>query len=1393
MEPTRRRMEELVGRLAEVIIGLLCIGLAIVVLANPLLSVATLELFLAAALGLDATLAVITGGLHARWLGHLEFGWRTLGAWIRRLGALGLGLIAVAVVAVVLLDPRIGTTALLYLIASGVAVLGLLRMLRGLAPGAERWVRVATTVTGSFTVLVLVLAAFVPNLGLATLAIVIAIALLFQGLQSVVSGLHPTDPRQVVLLKLVLFSLFYGLVLINWIDLFGKQVPGYGVWLILTYFAPFWVLLTVEGFSEWPLALSLGLLVSLANDVGYFFVGNLLFGFHENLGPWILGQLGFEGTRLVTVFEGGSFSIPVDSWLMGVSIYARAILVAAGLYYWWSHPSRLVARIEPPAGGTSAPAAPVLGAARAPSAAPAAPHPEPSPVAQRSLPGARLARTTVRRRPGATWGAIAVGLLLVVAAFAVLAVGPSSAGRTPPPQEAGSAPDAAPLVGPSAAAAPHAGVSPSYATPQAASILRALAARGVPATDVHLPNFAAAAEHRTGQVAPTYPSAPAPMGVADLGLYNVSGTSTVPYALLTPSAKGTIEFTNALSAYVDGDGPDMFGVQLNSVDVNVTVFGNDSNQFWTQNFVSYTPSSGELAFGDNVWNFSNPSGYLSPNVFYAYGPNGSLYAPIFYYAIGPTFTIHYPFSITFYNNATVLDDRPAVFFNYTLSNATMSVSGSYDYVIFNSSVGTPTGPTPALGFEVDGYGYDPIGLPNDIELDVVGNDDGDTTTFYAMQAALEIEFWNDSAAGYQPLPSAVDAGAETGETSDGVAVWYESGLSVAQMGLGPSFLRGLWNASSDPGVGEIAYSPVPNNSFTFVTLNLSGGINETTAQWVPTFGAATSNIYVPNEGTYAFDVLLSDYDPSGFSLTAHGSFSLSQSVDLTANPDEGVYTPLLAFGNAELPAISSSGTGTPTDPYLLENNQLGPLPPVFAAWNDFQFPVFPGLLLIGTTANVTVIPPSFSIQYPSWQPETFYSTGLPYSNNLQLELWNVSGVTLTDGTISGWLSFELSAYPLADLILWNSTYNLVASNTFLDQGDAIALYGGNNNTIWGNSFVATATSASNASEVLNQGPGTEGINESESGDLLYNNYFDVPVPALTPTLDPLSCQIECEPAAYLDTWNLARQPASDSLTVLGTNLSGSILGTSYEGGNYWSVYGDAQNPYGVLPFNDSGLIANGGDYVPLVPYSLYAVTATVNGLPNGVGWGFELDGIFTNGTTPSLVAYLPNGSYPLTVVVPTDFEVTGAPADVNVSGTAAQFAIDVAELGDLAGSVTPTVALVEVNGAVVPVGAAGDFSVLLLPGSYPVVVSAPGYQTYYTNTSITAGSVTTLPIALSASSPSSSAPSNNGIGTTGWVLIGALAAIALVFLGTTLVFARRARRPPVPPVAAFQPPPPPAA
>jgi thermopsin len=833
--------------------------------------------------------------------------------------------------------------------------------------------------------------------------------------------------------------------------------------------------------------------------------------------------------------------------------------------------------------------------------------------------------------------AVSIAAVVVLLASA----GATSAGSHAGAAANGSGAGAQPAVVP---AAPTAGSERQQA------ILRELQGSGIPAADIHLPDLSVGQPYQGETVAPTYSSAPAPMGVADLGLTNVSGTLRGS-VLNTSSVEGRITLTNALSEYVDGDGPDMFGIQLNAVDTGVTEFGNTSDEFWTQNFVSYTPSSGQLVFGDNVWNFSNYAAYIAPNVFYATGPNGTLYAPVYYYAVGPTFTIHYPFTLTLYLNSTVLDDRPAVFFNYTVSNRSMTTSGSYDYVVFNATNLTSMHlrhAYPAGVYQINGLTVDPVGLPNDLELDVVGNDDGDTTTFYEMNATLSIATWDAATDRYVPVRSAMDAGSETGETSDGVDVSYAAGSTVADMQLGPSFLTGLWGISPDAGARKVVETLSPASTFLFV--NPGSAENASAAQWVVGSPTGTTTFYVPNGGPYWFEYLLSERNPGSYLLTSPANSTTRTSFTGTSNLSRGVYTPLIAFGNGELASLSSGGTGSSASPYAIDNNEHGALDPEFAAWNDYQFPVFPGLLLIGTSAYVTVTAPSFEVAYPSWMAATIAAFGLPSTNDLQLQFWEASHVRVLGGTISGWLSAFLVGFPEGSVIFWNSSDNLVAGATFPDEGDAIVLYGGTGNTIWGNRFTDDPADASNLSNVLNSGNLTQAINESEAGDLIYNNYVDVPLPAVTPTYDPLSCQILCEPATYLDAWNVSRQPATDVRLVDGVPLSGNILGYAWQGGNFWENYGTASNPYGVLPYNDSGNITVGGDYEPLSP-TLYTVTFSERGLRPGTSWTVTLNGITENGTGATIALSDPNGTYAYQVSASNGARASPSSGTVRVRGS----------------------------------------------------------------------------------------------------------------------------------------------
>jgi hypothetical protein len=314
-------------RLFEVALGLASVVVSVIVLANLEYQTNELVILLSVALLFNAARMMANGGFSTG-MARLE-----------SLGLVGGGLLTAFFLLVVIFFPGLGFETVVFLLAIILAIQGLGRLLHAAKKGHPGWLRGSALFMGTVTVLLAAGAALVPNIAALTLVPLLGVIVFLGGIEMVVWGIRPTGARQMTLLKLILFSAFYGLILINWVDLYGTSAPAYHVWLVMTYMAPFGVLIVFQGLKEWQLALSLGLLVSLMNDVGYFFIGDLLFGFHRALLPWIEGQLGFQGTTVLFVFQGGLFYIPVTSVLMGFTIYARVAVVTLVLYHWWRRPS----------------------------------------------------------------------------------------------------------------------------------------------------------------------------------------------------------------------------------------------------------------------------------------------------------------------------------------------------------------------------------------------------------------------------------------------------------------------------------------------------------------------------------------------------------------------------------------------------------------------------------------------------------------------------------------------------------------------------------------------------------------------------------------------------------------------------------------------------------------------------------------------------------------------------------------------------------------------------------------------------------------------------------------------------------------------------------------------
>jgi thermopsin len=862
-----------------------------------------------------------------------------------------------------------------------------------------------------------------------------------------------------------------------------------------------------------------------------------------------------------------------------------------------------------------------------------------------------------------------LGALLVVAimsfspvASARVSVGPLSAGvvAAPHPGAPVRVGVASPVAAPSASASPVLSGS-RLATEQ--QVLSSVHRSGVPSRDVFLPNFSPSTTKVGGVVTPGYSHTPAPVGIATYGVVNTTGTAQ-PVVLNTPSIEGQLGVNDASVFYLDDDSTDYFGTQLNTVLYNVTLLGNSSYQFWTQNVIEYSARSNLLQFLDNIWNFSSPAVALSNNFLLSHSPNGTQVGTTFYYGLGPALNITMPFTLDLYNNASITDvtvqnatnvsvtlPYDELWYNYSVwKSGAWVAGGSYDWAIFNSqnvSNSTPTIPAPQFqvnGADLTGTGF----IPDDAELVLCGPGGGSTTSFDTLNATEDLWWWNSSAGAYQDVPSAYNFGSETGETAQGIATWYD-GTDTVHLDAGPTLPTPLWGMSptAAPGYVTISGTVSPANAFIFVnqTDNFSTPLNPYWDSWVPVPANGQLDVQVP-AGNYSGEILMSNYDPTTFVLNLSNASTWTVNGSLNYDPFQGIYTPLIAWDNAELASISTGGDGSAGSPYQIANDEYGALAPEFSVFNDYVFPLWPGILIAHTTDHIDINDAApFLVNYENVLATAAAYYGLPATNYLGIQLYGTSYVSIVGAPlITGWFSFEQQGYPLGDVLAWNTTHTLIAENVFNSEGNALTFFGGTDNVVSGNWFTNTyAPWAEN-------GFAPEGLWLSESGDLIYNNYFATAVGAYSPSYTPYTeTYYSSNSATWVDQWNESLEPSTWVNVVNGYSLSGSIVGGTWIGGNFWLGFN------GTVPWFDFGAIALVGDLLPLTSptTSAYAVlTFSESGLPSGLAWSLTLDGILWSSTGTSINLTLANGTYTYSVTPVAGLVISPSSGSVALNGSA---------------------------------------------------------------------------------------------------------------------------------------------
>jgi thermopsin len=844
--------------------------------------------------------------------------------------------------------------------------------------------------------------------------------------------------------------------------------------------------------------------------------------------------------------------------------------------------------------------------------------------------------------------AIAVTLLMVVSSMALLT---SLAGAKGPPGGSALVRSPGSSIGKEAPATSPSPNGPHTQQPQAAGaaaqakLEAAIKSSHVDLQKVYPPNLMYAPKFSHGVlVTPSYPQAPEPAGLADYGVLNTTGTPSA-FTIDTTSYTATVGIHSVAPFYLADGVPEGFTSQLNVVVKNVTLHGVSNYTFWAQNVFFYDAFSNQMFIENNIWNFSAPPPAPQPTSTFVTGipgyTNGSDNPFVGYYAAGtPTLNgVTTPFAVQFFINTTTLALNGTAYteidFSYVLTNglgAIISHAG-YDRVLFNNTGGGPS--IPQAMIHVDGANITPTGfIPFDAEVMLGGPGGGSTATFNNINATMTLQHWNTTLGRYVDEASAWTSGSETGETAVGVAEYYDSS-NVVHLGPGPEFIQPLWNSSPTAvaGAATLTGFVTPSNSWTFVTSGFT--YNLSTSAWapLPTVGNYAWNL---TQGSYVAKFMLSDYDPfTSTALALTAGTPTTYNVALTADMSQGVYTPLYAGADGQLPAISQSGTGTLGSPYVLDNNEIGPLASEFATFNDYVFPSYAGISLIGTSAYVEIANPApFTVDYWGTYLAFTQRDFVPSSDTLSTWLFATSHVSIAGGTVSGWFSSNLNGFPYANVLIWNSTSTLVTGVNFEVSTNAIFTYGGTGNTFAGNTF----TNAIVAGSIMGGLIAPYGIvsqlalSENEGGDSIWNNYFATTVTAFETNYNVFDDLYPTVPFAYVNNWNLsAPVPASTVFFVNGISLTGSVTGNATVCGNWWWNFGPTTVVNGT--YNNGGFILTGGDQCAAGP-QLFVVPFSEVGLPAGTTWSvlvlppgsLPFGGVQFN-TSSSITFSLPEGQY----------------------------------------------------------------------------------------------------------------------------------------------------------------------
>ena len=280
---------------------------------------------------------------------------------------------------------------------------------------------------------------------------------------------------------------------------------------------------------------------------------------------------------------------------------------------------------------------------------------------------------------------------------------------------------------------------------------------------------------------------PEPTGIASFGLYNQSGNS-VPYSVETNEVVGVSNITS-LQAYNATAGLAQSNISGATLQLNTVLLVNETDglqqSYWIQNTPDFVTSTSQLAFSDNLWNFS-VSGYVDNSTVtssdgglaFSY-PDGSTTG--YYYSYeGSNFTYSLPMELVLAVNESVQQGTGvSVGFGAQLAENGKPVGPLdwFDRVLIHDQTAQ------SAYYFVSGNLTAPDGLYYDTELVYCGEANGEATDFTQMNSTLGLYYLNPSTGGFTSFPSLYAFGGDTAESADDLQVTY-SGNGIAEVAVG---------------------------------------------------------------------------------------------------------------------------------------------------------------------------------------------------------------------------------------------------------------------------------------------------------------------------------------------------------------------------------------------------------------------------------------------------------------------------------------------------------------------------------------------------------------------------------------------------------------------------------